>query len=84
MVGGYLPHITNSSLVDLQCTRGSFAKHNRFSTVRCLGNIAASFFPADVTGACNVVGVCARLPQFITAPGFMQWNRWALSHISLK
>jgi hypothetical protein len=28
---GYLPHIVNSSRVDLHCTRELFAKHNGFS-----------------------------------------------------
>jgi hypothetical protein len=64
------PHIINSSLVDLYCTRELFAEHNGFSTA------CADFYcptphsfvlPADVTGACDV-GLtrqlpCARLPH---------------------
>jgi hypothetical protein len=33
-VCGYLPHIVNSSLVDLHCSRELFAEHNGFSTAR--------------------------------------------------
>jgi hypothetical protein len=56
-----LPHIVNSSLVDLHCIRELFAEHNGFSTAHdefyCPTAARSFILPADVTGACDVVGL---------------------------